>query len=73
MAVEAKGSIDEWRVKEGMILAAILFNLGGRKVTDHGIADQIRRISSEFRSVPVVILADTEDLAQILAALECGA
>ncbi|RVA85440.1 DNA-binding response regulator, partial [Mesorhizobium sp. M7A.F.Ca.US.006.04.2.1] len=38
MAVEAKGSIDEWRVKEGMILAAILFNLGGRKVTDHGIA-----------------------------------
>ncbi|TPL67594.1 response regulator transcription factor [Mesorhizobium sp. B2-3-15] len=73
MAVEAMGSIAEWRAKEGMTLAAILFNLGGRKVTDQGIADQIRRISSEFKSVPVVILADTEDLAQILTALECGA
>ncbi|MER8743725.1 response regulator transcription factor [Mesorhizobium sp. M1004] len=73
MAIEAMGSIDEWRVREGMSVAAILFNLGGRKVTDHGIADQIRRISSEFKSVPVVILADTEDLAQILTALECGA
>ena len=48
------------------------FNLGGRKVTDHGIADEIRHISSEFKAVPVVILADTEDLAQILTALECG-
>ncbi|WP_031248472.1 response regulator transcription factor [Mesorhizobium sp. LNHC229A00] len=73
MAVEAMGSIAEWRAKEGMTLAAILFNLGGRKVTDQGIADQIRRISCEFKSVPVVILADTEDLAQILTALECGA
>lgn len=69
------GSIDEWRVKKGSAppLAAILFNLGSRKVTDHGIADEISHISSEFQSVPVVILADTEDLAQILTALECGA
>jgi hypothetical protein len=48
MAVVAMGSIDEWRVKKGSAppLAAILFNLGGRKVTDHGIADEIRHISS---------------------------
>ncbi|MER9651143.1 response regulator transcription factor [Mesorhizobium sp. M0199] len=75
MEIAAMGSIDEWRVKKGSAppLAAILFNLGGRKVTDHGIADEIRHISSEFKSVPVVILADTEDLAHILTALECGA
>ncbi|QKC78807.1 MULTISPECIES: response regulator transcription factor [Mesorhizobium] len=75
MAVQAMGSIDEWRAKKGTPppLAAILFNLGGRKVTDHGMVEQIRRISSEFESVPVVILADTDDLAQILTALECGA
>lgn len=75
MAVVAMGSIEEWRVKKGPAppLAAILFNLGGRKVTDPGIADEIRHISSEFKSVPVVILADTDDLAQILTALECGA
>ncbi|WP_442920275.1 LuxR C-terminal-related transcriptional regulator [Mesorhizobium sp. WSM4935] len=75
MAVVAMGSIEEWHVKKASAppLAAILFNVGGRKVTDHDIADEIRHISSEFKSVPVVILADTEDLAQILAALECGA
>jgi DNA-binding NarL/FixJ family response regulator len=75
MEVAAMGSIDEWRVKKGSAppLAAILFNLGGRNVTDHGIADEISHISSAFKSVPVVILADTEDLAQILTALECGA
>lgn len=69
------GSIEEWRMKKGSAppLVAILFNLGGRKVTDHVTADEIRRISSEFKSIPVVILADNEDLAQILAALECGA
>ncbi|TIN31077.1 MAG: response regulator transcription factor [Mesorhizobium sp.] len=75
MAVVAMGSIEEWRIRKGSAssLSTILFNLGGRKVTDHGIADEIRHISSEFKTVPVVILADTEDLAQVLTALECGA
>jgi DNA-binding NarL/FixJ family response regulator len=75
MAVVAMGSIEEWRAKKGscLPLAAILFNLGGRKVTDHGFGDEIRRISTEFKSVPVVILADSDELTQIMAALECGA
>ncbi|TPK03186.1 response regulator transcription factor [Mesorhizobium sp. B2-5-9] len=75
MAVAAMGLIEEWRIKKGAYppLAAILFNLGGRKFTDRGIADEIRAISSEFSSVPVIILSDTEDLGQILTALECGA
>jgi DNA-binding NarL/FixJ family response regulator len=75
MAVAAMGSIEEWRVKKGSAppLVAILFNLGGRKVTDQAATDEIRRISSEFKSIPVVVLADNEELAQILAALESGA
>jgi DNA-binding NarL/FixJ family response regulator len=75
MAVVAIGSIEEWRAKKGPRppLGAILFNLGGHKVTDHGFEDAIRCISTEFKSVPVVILADTDEPTQILAALECGA
>jgi DNA-binding NarL/FixJ family response regulator len=75
MAVTAVGSIEEWRGKRSTNppLGAILFNLGGRKISDPGIADEVRRISCEFKSVPLVILADTDDLAQILTALECGA
>ncbi|MES0097620.1 response regulator transcription factor [Mesorhizobium sp. M0019] len=75
MDITAWRSVEEWRVGKSSAppLAAILFNLGSRKVTDYGLADEIRHISSEFKSVPVVVLAETEDLAQILTALECGA
>lgn len=75
MAVVAMDRIEEWRIKKEAYprLAAILFNLGGRKVTDQSIAEEVRMISSEFSSVPVILLADTEDLTQILTALESGA
>jgi DNA-binding NarL/FixJ family response regulator len=75
MAVAAMGSMEEWRGKKATHppLGAILYNLGSRKVTDPGISDELRRITFEFKSIPLVILADTEDFAQILAALECGA
>ncbi|CDX43212.1 Two-component response regulator protein [Mesorhizobium sp. SOD10] len=75
MTIVATRSIDEWRFQERAVapLVAILFNLGSQQVTDNGVADEIGRIASEFNSVPVVILADTEDPAQILKALECGA
>lgn len=75
MAVVAASSIEDWGVKKASAppLVAILFNLGGRKVTDPNTSGEIARIASEFKAVPVVVLADNEDLAQILAALECGA
>ncbi len=75
MTVAAMGTIEDWRTRQDEYppLTAILFNLGGRKITEQSIANEIKLISSEFNSVPVIILADTEDLAQILTALECGA
>ncbi len=75
MGVKAIGSVDEWRKHARMDLpvGAVLLNLGGKKITDPGVADQISRTAAEFKSVPVVIVADTDDLAQILTALECGA
>jgi DNA-binding NarL/FixJ family response regulator len=74
MEVSAVGSIEEWRQQEGVYGSpkAILFNLGARKVTDSNVASDLARLTSEFPSIPVVILADTDDLAQILKALECG-
>lgn len=75
MDVLALGSADEWHKEKEFHppLGAILLNLGGRRVTDGNTAGEIARLASEFRSVPVVILADTDDLGQILKALECGA
>jgi DNA-binding NarL/FixJ family response regulator len=75
MQVTATGSVDEWRKRahRDLPLGAILLNLGGKTITDPGVADQISRTAAEFKSIPVVIVADTDELGQVLTALECGA
>ena len=75
MEVTALGTIEEWRRQKDLhpSLSAILLNLGGRKASDPNVANEISRLAAEFKSVPVVILADTDELKQIMKALECGA
>ncbi|MGB3388261.1 MAG: response regulator transcription factor [Pseudaminobacter sp.] len=73
--VVAVGSMEEWRGLEAQHppLSAILVNVGGRRITDPDITEDITRLVSKFHSVPVIVLADNDDLTQILKALECGA
>ena len=75
MQVLAFGSIEEWKVKreEYPPLAAILLNIGGRKVAEPSVAEEIRKLSTEFETAPVIVLADTDELPQIMKALELGA
>lgn len=75
MEILAFGSIDEWRKDKDRHrpLAAILLSIGGRKVTDSSIGSEIADLAKEFHPVPVVVLSDAEELAQILKALDCGA
>ncbi|MEI2297438.1 response regulator transcription factor [Ensifer sp. MJa1] len=75
MQVLALGSIDEWRQRRSQWprLSAILLNIGGRKLSEQAVAEDIRRLSSEFGPGPVIVLADTDELSQIMRALECGA
>jgi DNA-binding NarL/FixJ family response regulator len=75
MDVLAFGSIEEWksRREEYAPLAALLLNLRNRKITDEGTAEELRSLSTEFANTPVIVLADTDDLTQIMKALECGA
>ncbi|PTM97185.1 DNA-binding NarL/FixJ family response regulator [Mycoplana dimorpha] len=74
MEVVAFGSVEEWKRKRHDYppLAAVLLNVGGRKVAEAAVADEIRKFSAEFEA-PVIVLADNDDLAQIMKALECGA
>jgi DNA-binding NarL/FixJ family response regulator len=73
--VLAVGSIDEWRKDKDRhpTVAAILLNIGSRKVTDPSIAADIENLVTDFSPNPVVVLSDIDELAQILKALECGA
>ncbi|AWI60671.1 response regulator transcription factor [Sinorhizobium fredii] len=73
--VLAFGSVVEWRKAKDLHppVAAILLNIGSRKVTDPTIAADIAQLATEFSPKPVVVLSDIDELAQILKALECGA
>jgi len=75
MDVLAFGSIDEWRARKSDYapLSAILLNVGGRKISDGDVAEEIKKLSAEFVTTPVIVLADTNELPQIMKALEYGA
>lgn len=69
------GSVADWRFKRDELApaAAILLNIGGRKVSDPVLQEEIKKVSSEFAPAPVVLLSDVDDLNQVLAALDCEA
>lgn len=75
MEVLAFASIGDWQVEEDLHppLAVIVLSVGGRKVSEAGLAAELTRLAAEFAGIPVVVLADTDDLDQILTALENGA
>lgn len=74
MNVLHHGSIEEFKARREDLpsLSAILLNVGGRRVGDPSVGDEIKRLSNEFVGTPVILLADTDELAQILQALELG-
>lgn len=73
MDVAAFGSIEDWRGKKSVHspVGAVLLNIGARKITE--ISAEISKLASEFRPVPVVVLSDSDEIAQILRVLESGA
>lgn len=75
MQVLAFGSIDEWRKDKDLHppIAAVLLNIGAQKIADSSNAAEISALVREFHPIPVVILSDSDELAQVLKALECGA
>lgn len=68
------GSIEEFRPKRKDLpkLSAVLFNVGGKRIGDAQIRDQIGKLLAEFEQIPVILLADTDELPQIFQALELG-
>ncbi|WP_157015766.1 response regulator transcription factor [Mesorhizobium xinjiangense] len=74
MNVVALGSIDEWCQEEELHapLGAVLVNLGARQLADGKASEEIGQLAARLRPVPVVVLADNDDLGQILMALESG-
>jgi DNA-binding NarL/FixJ family response regulator len=75
MNVAAFASMGDWLVERDLHppVSVVIFNIGGRKAGDMSVAKEISKLVSDFKAVPVVVLADTDDLNLVLKVLECGA
>ncbi|WP_083507926.1 response regulator transcription factor [Aureimonas frigidaquae] len=75
LAITTFSNIEGWRQARARHpeTAVILLHIGNRKITDFGIAADISRIVAEASPVPLIVIADTEEMPQIVKALECGA
>jgi len=69
------GTLQDWRDNRARHpdVSVILLVIGTRKLTDLGVAGDIAKAVQEFSPIPLVVVADTDELTQILKALECGA
>jgi len=74
MKVRAFASLSDWKEEEDLHppLAVLILSIGGRKVSDADFAAELAEVQAECPGIPVVVLADSSDLDQILLALEKG-
>jgi DNA-binding NarL/FixJ family response regulator len=74
LKITAVGSLDEFKnlPKEGHT-SAILVVLGAQKVSDQGVRTELSHFVSDVDAIPVIVVADSDEPAEILAALESGA
>ncbi|RUU13764.1 response regulator transcription factor [Mesorhizobium sp. USDA-HM6] len=74
LRVSAVGSLDEIQHIDGEAEpSAILVILGARKVTDQSVRAELVHFIAEVGAVPVIVVVDSDEPGEILAALECGA
>jgi DNA-binding NarL/FixJ family response regulator len=72
MTIELFSTIDTWRNSPHASHAGVLINIGREEFSESGIAKDVRRLVTEFPSLPVLILAENRDLRQVLRAFEIG-
>lgn len=74
MKVLAYSSIESWKLDEALhpAPAAIVLNIGGRKISDPEMADEMAKLKADARNIPIVLLAESDAIGQVLVALEYG-
>jgi DNA-binding NarL/FixJ family response regulator len=73
MNVTAYGSVQEWKSDARCVgAAAILMNVGGRRFTEAALVSEIEAMVAEIAPLPLVLLADSDDVQEIMGALDAG-
>lgn len=74
LGIVVVGSLEEFRALPRQAEpSAILFVLGERRATDTTTREELNELVAEFGAIPVILLAEMDDPAEILAALDGGA
>ena len=74
LSVHTFGSLQEWEEADSdhALVRAVLFNIGGRSITDPDLVSEIAELVAAFDNSAVVLLADDDDLSAVMKALELG-
>lgn len=72
--IAAFDTVEEWRAVADLHppLAAVLLHIGKQNLTYPDVAERIRKLTQEFDPKPVIILSDSDDIVQIINAIDCG-
>ncbi|RWX80902.1 response regulator transcription factor [Neorhizobium lilium] len=70
--VEQFPSLAAWRKSSDSNSAGILINIGGNDISDEPLKREITSLIVDFPDLPIVVLAESRDLRQVLHAFEAG-
>lgn len=74
MKFVTSGSIDEWRKRQFQSEpSAILLVLTSDKPDETGSCDKIKAVAAAFKFIPLIVIADSNELGDLLKAIDCGA
>lgn len=72
MDVELFSSVASWRKTSDFLHAGILINIGGSHSLSKDCLNDLKHLISDFPDLPIVILAESRDIRQVVQAFEVG-
>lgn len=74
LSVEGYASVDDWAAADHDVTpVAILYSVGTRRATDADVGTDLARLVEMAGQTPAIVLAESEDLREMIAAVDCGA
>jgi DNA-binding NarL/FixJ family response regulator len=74
VSISAYGSVEDWAGapdRDGHLV--VMFNLSGQEIAAPNVQSALRNLVAEAGGTPVIVLAASEDLRDMILALDCGA
>ena len=74
ISIAAYGSVREWSETSDLRMPfVILLNIGSRCASTGTVGTALRGLVAEAGDTPVIVLSESEDLRDMIAAIDCGA